>query len=148
MSLVRLDGHGAGVERGLKLYVFPNEPFQHLFHVLDHYIQVENPRIHHLLPAECEQLSSERGCSMTRLQDFVDASTQRTILLRALLNNLSVTDDYTEQVIEIVSHTSGKPPHCLHLLRLPDLIPQMPMLAHTTIPATPIPAHSTRHTRA
>ena len=67
LSLVCFDPHKAGVESGLELNVLADQPFQHLFHVLDHDIQVQNPRVHYLLPAECQQLPRQPGGSMACL---------------------------------------------------------------------------------
>src|SRR5580704_8748522 len=133
LTLVGLDASQAGVEIGAKLDVFADQAFQHLLHVLDHGIQVQYAGIHDLLPAEGQQLAGERRSTMSGLQHLVHTTTQGAVGGGTLLNNFSVTDDDSEEIVEVVSHAPGKPTYRFHLLRLAKLFFQPFALGHVAI---------------
>src|SRR5579864_7525546 len=70
---------------------------------------------------------------MACLQHFLDTGTQRTFCRGTVSHDFSIADDYTKQVIEVVSYSSRKPPNGFHLLRLTKLLFQMFTFRHVSI---------------
>ena len=59
LALVRLGATQRGIFPHAELDVISHQAAKHALHVLEDPIQVQHPRIQHLVSAECQQLSDE-----------------------------------------------------------------------------------------
>src|SRR5262249_48116377 len=105
-----------------QLDIFADQPRQHLLHVPDHQIQVEDLWLKHLLATEGQKLTGERRCSFCGLVNLADVILQRIVFLELRSNELCISDYRSEQVVEVVCNSTGEPSYRLHLLRLSKLV--------------------------
>src|SRR2546427_395102 len=81
-------------------------------------VEVDDLRLQHLLAAEREQLARELAGALRGFADLSDVIPGRRAGREVLEQQLAITEDYGEQVIEVMRHAAGQPPDRLHLLRL------------------------------
>src|SRR5208337_1121250 len=79
-----------------------------------------------LLTTEHQKLTGELRRPTRSAEDFIDTGSKRMVRFHLLLHDFAVTGDHPQQVVEIVSDASGKPPHRLHLLGLMKLPFELP----------------------
>ena len=116
-------------ERRRELDVFANQPPQHVAHVGDQRIQIDDRRLHHLLAAECEQLSGQAGSALGRLHDLRNLVAHGFRQIRLLLEQVRIAQHGCQQVVEVVRHAPGELADRLHLLRLPELLLELLLVA-------------------
>jgi hypothetical protein len=103
--------------------VLAQERTQQVEQVGDHEVEVEHLGLHHLLAAEGEQLARERAGPGGGLQNFRDLGLGGGRLFgQIVVENLAITADGGEQVVEVVRHAAGEQAHGLHFLRLEQLL--------------------------
>ncbi len=94
-------------------------------------IQVDDPRLQHLLPAERQQLPREAdGARSAAFQDLGEQLAVRIAGVEAIEHQLAVAVDHREQVVEVVRDAAGQPADRFHLLRLTELLLQPLQLRH------------------
>src|ERR1039458_6462200 len=74
LSRIGFDPGQGRVQFGFQFDVLANKPPQHLLHVLDYCVEVQNLGVKHLLAAEGEKLSGERSGPMRSFENLVDAA--------------------------------------------------------------------------
>ena len=76
-----------------------------------------------LFPRKAQQAIIQLGSAFRGGQNFFDqfSSVSFAAVKVPSAQELQVSDNYCEQVVEIMRHTTGDPAHCLHLLRLYEL---------------------------
>ena len=85
LDLTRVGLHAPerAAEDGDDLDVLADQAAQHLVHLADDVVQLQDPRLEKLLPAEREQLAGQRAGSVGRLGDLLDVlANARRVLLR------------------------------------------------------------------
>ena len=119
LDLARVRLHPAeglsGAKREFDILV--NQPLQQLVHVRDQRVHVEDGRFQRLPPAERQHLTRERSGAVRRLANLLAAAEERVLGGQAFDNQLRVSLDHREQVIEVVSDTARQPAQRFHLLR-------------------------------
>ena len=93
----------------------------------DDRVQVEHARLQHLAAAEREQLPRERRGARGGLADLVRVAAE-ALVVEALDQELAVAGDGRQQVVEVVGDATRQPPDRLHLLRLPQLLLEGPLV--------------------
>ena len=122
LAAVGLHGAESRGKLGGELDVFTEQPPQHPLSLADENIQVENGGLQDLLAAEREQLACQRRGTFGGFADLVDIAAMRIRRVEVLEQQLRVAGDCGEDVIEIVRHAGGEPPHGFHFLGLPELL--------------------------
>ncbi len=111
---------GAETPGGVQLHVLPEELPQHRHHLIDGVDRIDQPRAHHLLPAEGEQLAGKaRGAfrGLLHLFDLEAAVDARQPIER----EAAESQDGREQIVEVVRDAAGEAADRLHLLRFLQL---------------------------
>jgi len=122
LSAVGLDEHGRGGGRDLQLDVVAEQRLQQPRGLEHPLVQVEDACLDLLLPAEGEQLLDE---GRRAVPGFLDAP---QVLLRAGVRGeppaqqVRVTLDDDQQVVEVVRDAAGELADGLHLERMPQLV--------------------------
>jgi hypothetical protein len=102
------------------LDVFADQTPQHPLHVLDGAVHVQYPGLQDLLAAEGEELLGQGRRPLGRLQDVVDILAQARIV-EPDPEELPVSGDDSQKVVEIVGNATRQTAHGLHLLGLEKL---------------------------
>ena len=120
LHLVRIDSDlsEVRVQRGHQLDVLPDQAPDDGLEVAHHVVQAQDLGLEHLLAAEGEQLSRQRGRSVRALLDQLDVGAARMLTADALEHELRAAGDHGQEVVEVVGDASGEPADRLHLLRL------------------------------
>src|SRR4029077_16907591 len=118
---VRHDASQRFVQRSTQIDVLANHPAEHLFHVLDRSIKVDDSRLENLLTAKSQELARQGRCPFPGLLDLFSFLQQGTVRRQLILQELAVADDHTEQIIEVMRNPAGKLPDGFHSLRLTKL---------------------------
>ena len=124
LSGVRLDPPQIFPAPERQLDVGADETPQHALDAVDHHVQVEHLGLEHLAAAEGEELARERGRAQGRLLHLADLAQQLVLGSQLPLDHLAVAQDRGQDVVEVVGHAPGEPPHGFHLLRLAELLLQ------------------------
>ena len=101
--------------------VLTDEAAQHFLHVLNHVVEADDFRLHHLLAAEREELPSERRGALSGLRNLLHAIAPRIVWTERVQDNFVVAGDDGEQVVEIVRHAARKFSERIHFLGLEKL---------------------------
>ena len=121
---IRPHGGEVGREPRGELDVLAQQPAQHVLRFRHEAVQVDHFRLHHLLPAEGEQLAGEPRRAVGRLADLGDVFSARVGGAQVIQQQVGIAGDRREDVVEVVRHAAGQAPHSLHLLRLAQLLLQ------------------------
>src|SRR5207245_9711894 len=81
-----------------------------------------------LLAAEREQLPGQRAARDCGLADLCDSRPVRDLGWQVFEQQVAVTQDHREQVIEVVRYAASQASHGLHLLGLEQLSLETPLL--------------------
>ena len=85
---------------------------QHLLHVEDDLVEVEDPGPDHLAPGEGQQLMGQLGTPLAGPDDLLpvaaDGGDVRPLRLGLLDHEGAVVHDHGEQVVEVVRHSPGE----------------------------------------
>ena len=148
LTRIGFDASQSGLQRRHQDDVLADQSPQHVVHLRDDGVEVEDPRLEHLLPAEGEELAGEGGGALRRLEDLAPPSAAaRSSRDQAPQDDVAVADDDAEDVVEVVGDAAGQPADRLHLLRLAELLLQPLRLGDVAaMPMTPmtLPAHRGR----
>ena len=121
LARVGLHRHERGVNAGDPLNVLTNHPGQHFLYIADRFIQVEHCRLQDLFAAEGEQLLSERGGAIGSALDLLDAVAGLVVETRGSQQQLAMSHDDAEDVVEVVGDTARQAPDGFHLLSVSEL---------------------------
>ena len=117
----RLDGILVGKVH-LKADVLRQEPCQKLCRGRDHFIYRVGLWGDPLLAAEGEKALGEVGSPLRRGDNLVDVGPVDVVLVDLHLHEVAEAQDDGEDVVEVVGDAAGEGTHCLHLLRLAELV--------------------------
>src|SRR5207245_2121992 len=85
-------------------------------------------RLHHLAAAEGQKLAGQNSRAVGGVQYLLHARAQLMPFTQIVQHHAAVAADYGEQVVEVVRHAAGQPADGFHLLRLAELLFQLPAL--------------------
>ncbi len=126
-----LDLSGVGFDRSKisardhdQVDVFADQAVQHFQVFRDDAVEVDNLRRQHLLAAEGEQLASECSGALSGSSDFLGGPAQRGVGPDTLQEELGVSRDHHEQVVEVMGDAAGEATDGFHLLGLAELLLQ------------------------
>ena len=86
-------------------------------HVFDEIIQIEHRRRKNLLPAECQKLPRQRRGAVAGFFNFSDVLAQRILRSQRANQHLAVSDNHSQQIVEVVCDSSGESAHRFHFPR-------------------------------
>src|SRR5262249_5227698 len=98
------------------------EPRQHVFYARKYLVQVHDPGLQDLAPAEREKLSGQPGGSLAGFADFLEVRAEGIPRLQDGGCDCRVAENDRKQVVEVVGDAAGHPSDGLHFLRLPKLL--------------------------
>ena len=130
LPVIGLDSPKVCSQRSAYRNVLANKPRKHFQHVSNQVVQIQNGRRKYLLAAESKQLPGKRRGALARFFNFLGVFAQRTLRIQFPLEQLAVPDDHAEQVIEIVSDSTRKPPDRFHFGGHLQLALQNSLLGH------------------
>ena len=87
----------------------------------EHRVQVHDPRLEHLPPAEREELARQGGTAVGRPADLLHASRLRPVGRQGSQEQVAVARDDIQEVVEVVGHAGGELADGLELLGLQEL---------------------------
>ena len=125
-NLLQLSGIGhhhseGGTVRDGELDVRSDETLQHLRGAVDGHVQIEDPRLEDLLPAERQQLPRQSRRTRAGSDDLLQVVSHRIPGLEICGEHLAVAEDDGQEVVEVVRDASREVADGLHLLTLPEL---------------------------
>jgi hypothetical protein len=103
-------------------YVLAEQAGEHLFELGHQGVEVDRPRLQHLLATEGEELAGEARGAVGRLADLGGVLAARVARGEVFEQQVGVARDGGEDVVEIVRDPARQPAHGFHLLRLPELL--------------------------
>ena len=126
-DLLELAGVGAGVsgvggQAGNQLDVFADEGAQQALHVADDGVDVDHLEFEELLSAESQQLAGEGGGAVGGLLDRLDLLVHGAAFFQLLEQDLGVSVDHHQQIVEVVGDATGEAADGIHFLRLAQLL--------------------------
>ena len=101
--------------------ILSDQSLQHLFHISDDGIQVQNARRQHLLPAEGQKLARHGSCPVAGFLDFLQMIPYWVVGVKTVQHQLAVPNNDGQEVVEIVGDSTRQSTDGLHLRRLPNL---------------------------
>ena len=104
--------------------VFADQPGEHLHVFGNHAVQVHDLGSQHLLAAEGQQLAGEGGGARGGVGDLLRMSSHAWIIADLSQQELGVSRNHHQQVVEVVSDAAGEASHGFHLLGLAKLLLQ------------------------
>ena len=122
---IHLDRRQRRRENGHELDIGAEKTAQQLFQLAHDRVDVHNLRLQHLPPAERQQLARQRRRPFARVPDLFEIGPQRVVERNVVEHQVAVTEDRSEQIVEIVGDAAGELANRLHLLRLPQLFFQL-----------------------
>ena len=119
----RVHQHAAerGIELGLHRYGRSRQTAQHGLQLGDQRVQRQDLRLEELAPAEGQQLPGQVGGPLAGIPDLLDIGPDRVCRPQRLEDEIAVTQDPGEQVVEVMRDAAGEPADRFHLLRPVDL---------------------------
>ena len=129
LGRIRTDRAEVPCERGHEVHILADQPPEHLAHLSDQVVQVEDPRLQHLPRAEGEELANQHLRARRRVPDDVQFLSFRGVGGRVEQEQLNGAENRREHVVEVVGDASREPPHGLQPLRLLELLLQPLVLA-------------------
>ena len=124
LSWIGLDPAQPGAQYHGQFNILSNQPAQHLFHVGDHHIQIQDLRLKHLAAAEGQQLLRQGGGAVPGLANLLHRGAHRRVFREPAEHDLAVTGNDRDQIIEVMRNPAGQPADGLHLLGLGKLLLQ------------------------
>ena len=102
--------------------VFADQGPQQALHVRDDGVDVDHLQFEDLLAAEGQQLAGEGGGAVGCLLDGLDLLVHGAALFQLLQQDLGVSVDDHQQVVEVVGDAAGQAADGIHFLRLAKLL--------------------------
>ena len=110
----------------LQRHVLAQKPAEHVRHVADDFVHVQLLGLDELAAAEGEQLPRQPGGAFGGLGDLLGGFSRRLVRLAAAEQRGVALND-GENVVEIVRDAAGELADGFHLLRLAQLLLQLPL---------------------
>ena len=126
LAAVRFHGFDVFAELEHQHRVRADQAPQKPFGLADDDVQIEHDRLNHLLAAERQQLARQRRRAAAGLPDALDVVADARAGRQALEDQVRVTEDPGEQVVEVMRDAAGQPADRLHLLRMTQLVFALP----------------------
>src|SRR4051812_9342964 len=120
----------AAVQMTFDRDVFSEEAQQRTFEIRDESINLEYSRREGMLTAKGEQLSGKNGRASSRIPDFADMVSDRAFHPDLIQEQVAVTENGSEEIIEVVGDTAGELAEGFHLLRTNELILELLSRGH------------------
>src|SRR5262245_50986056 len=134
LSLVSAQSPVLRIESAYKLDVLADEAAQQTLQTRDSGVERQNFRIQRLFTAEREQLPNQRRGPIAGLQCLFDLSTKRMLRAEFRQEDLTITHDDGQEIIEVVRNPSSQPANRFHFLGLPKLFLALPKGFFRTFP--------------
>ena len=128
LARVRVDAIQVRLEVRVQRDVLPDDARQHLRDVADDRVELEEPRLHGLLPAERQQLPGQRRGAIPRVHDLREVGARGVILGERLSDELGAREDDREDVVEVVGDAARELTDRLELLGLAQLFLELARL--------------------
>src|SRR5579864_8274570 len=133
--LLELAGVGTGMsslrsEDGHQVDVLADQRTQQALHVLHDRVYVYHFQLEQLLSAEGQQLPGQGRSAVGGKLNGAALLEQRARRIQLRQNDLCIATDDHQQVVEVVSHTTGQASNGFHLLRLAELILERTAVGH------------------
>src|SRR5690348_15246702 len=114
LALVSFDPRYVGRKRGAHGNVLAQYAREHLDHVADQIVQVQDRRGQNLLPTKGQKLARERSRPLPCFFNFFNMLDQGVLPAELSLEKLSVADNDAQEIVEVVSNSSRQPADGLH----------------------------------
>ncbi len=111
------EGHSAA---DFDVDVAADQPPEQRLDRADDLVQVQYSRLQNLLAAECQQLTRQRCRSLRRSTDLLHVAPGQVVGRQLLEQQVRVSEDRRQYVVEIVRDAARQPSHGLHLVGLPQ----------------------------
>ena len=108
--------------QALELYVLAQSGAQQVFCVANGCVEVDQHGLSDVMPAEDEELPGQAGRPVSSLLHLGHVLLEITVGCEAVRQELGVTQDRLQQVVEVVGDPAGELPDRLHALRLPEAL--------------------------
>ena len=120
LGYIRLDSY-IGLGKGYyEFYVLGEESLEQLLRFSHYFIDLSWFELYNLLPAEGEKALGEDGSLLGRCENLVHVLSLG-VIPHAGLQEASVPDDCSEDIVEIVSNAACEGAHSFHLLGVKEL---------------------------
>jgi len=102
--------------------VFTDQAAERRFHVSDQVVEVDDLRLNHLFAGEGQKLRGQIARAAGGFFDFLDVVKHGAAGFELELDEVHVSQDHIEHVVEVVRHAAGQPSDGLQLLGLQKLV--------------------------
>ena len=131
-----------------ELDIVAQEPREQPLEPGDDVAEIQDLRLEHLMAAEGEQLARERSGTIGGAHDLQCVRAPRIVVVEAGDEELAVTADRGQQIVEVVGDAAGEPSNRLELLRMQQLLLQQALIGHVSVvddddPVAVLPAPAT-----
>ncbi len=130
LSGIGADGAQVVGGRGEHFDVFANQPPQQRIETQHDVVEIDHPRREHLLPAERQQLAGNAGGALGRRFYLLRAFGETTSGRDTIGKYLRISQNYREQIIEIVRNPASQATDRFHFLRLAKTVFKRHTLGH------------------
>ena len=120
------------VKEGHQLYIRAEQWTQHLLDAGDDGVEIQDLGAQHLPSAEGQQLGCEAGRALGGEPNLLHAQTLVLTERHGLDQEVTMTRNDREHVIEVVGDAAGELPDCLHLLSLTEVLLELLALGDVT----------------
>jgi hypothetical protein len=119
---VGFDGLQPRIEHDVDMDVLADKAAEHLLELGDRFVHIEHPGTVRFLAAEREELPREPARPIARFPDFVEIIGDLPIRTQTLEEQIAVTENRRQEIVEIVRDAAGKPADRFHFLRLREFL--------------------------
>src|SRR6185437_1546935 len=117
-----------GIEFQNELDVFAHQAGQNRVQLANDLVWPQRYRTNDFLAAEGKQLPRESARAFRSIQNFVAVAAIIFIRAKLVFQQLRVTANHAQQIVEVMRHSASEPSQRLHFLRLKKLALQLTML--------------------
>ncbi len=122
LSRVSLYSSQARIFHGDERDIFTDESAEDPVDVGDDFVEIDHFRLQQLAAAEGQQLAGECGSALAGFSYFLYFLQERRIISQAIDEQIAIAGNDSQQVVEIMRDSSGKPSDGLHFLCLPEML--------------------------
>src|SRR5207244_6557671 len=115
---IRLYESEVRIEPRFQADVLADDPAEHLKHLAQDAVQIENSRPDYLFAAERQKLVGQPADATRCAVNLFRGVPQRILGTQAVQQKLAVSGDDGQQIVEVVGHAASKPSERLHSERL------------------------------
>ena len=95
---------------------------EQVFHLHEHRIEIQYHWCQHLLAAEGKELACQCRSALSGLVNLGNLLVRPIVMPEAAEDELTIANDRSQQIVEVVGNTAGQSPYCLQLLGLQKLL--------------------------